>query len=187
MHTMLSAGGVCLGGICPGAGGVCPRGCLPKGGVYPSMWTEWLTDRCKNITFQQLRLQSVIKNHKHVHVWLSTICNSNFCIQFRIPLKRTKKISHCAVEFEADEENSFIRKFAMDRSELGMKRNLKPEVYLISLPVSPSSLLVLPRLPLLTSRVKQTWCLQSQCLHGDKLDTTHVFLLVTGQRNLYKF
>ena len=38
------------------------------GGVYPSMhwgrppplWTEWLTDRCKNITFPQLRLWTVI-------------------------------------------------------------------------------------------------------------------------------
>ena len=53
-------------------GSVCPGGCLPRGclsrGVYPSMhwadtllWTEWLTDRCKNITFPQLRLRTVIK------------------------------------------------------------------------------------------------------------------------------
>ena len=39
------------GGVCPGEGGVCPNACwdtpLPQ-------WTEWLADRCKNITFQRL-------------------------------------------------------------------------------------------------------------------------------------
>ena len=59
------SGGVSAqGGVCPG--GVCP-GVSARGGVYPSMhwadtplWTEWLTDRCKNITFLQLRLRAVI-------------------------------------------------------------------------------------------------------------------------------
>ena len=35
-------GGVCLGGVCP----------------HPP-WIEWLTDRCKNITFPQLLLRTV--------------------------------------------------------------------------------------------------------------------------------
>ena len=65
--------------------GVCSRGCLPRGesargvsaqgarlpwGCLPGgvsqhalrqtpLWTEWLTDRCKNITFPQLRLRTV--------------------------------------------------------------------------------------------------------------------------------
>ena len=43
-------------------GGVCPGGCLPGGRGFtpPLLWTEWLTDRCKNITFPQLRLWAVI-------------------------------------------------------------------------------------------------------------------------------
>ena len=66
----------CLpGGVCPGifSQGCLPRGCLPRGfgGYLPSRclprevsaqgclpdtppWTEWLTDRCKNITLPQL-------------------------------------------------------------------------------------------------------------------------------------
>ena len=40
--------------ICPGGGGCLPKGEAARGGVYPwpdtSPWTEWLTDRCKNIT-----------------------------------------------------------------------------------------------------------------------------------------
>ena len=55
-------GGVCL------PGGSAHGGCLPGVCVYPSMhwgrhsplWTEWLTDRCKNIAFLQLRLRMVI-------------------------------------------------------------------------------------------------------------------------------
>ena len=75
------AGGVCIppctgqGGDCLGVGtsaqgGCLPRGCLPgrclPGGVCPnacwdtpSLQTESLTDRCKNITFPQLRLRTV--------------------------------------------------------------------------------------------------------------------------------
>ena len=41
-------------------------GGLPRGGVSqhaleqnPPLWTEWLTDRCKNITFPQIRLRTV--------------------------------------------------------------------------------------------------------------------------------
>ena len=60
-------GGCLPGGVCPR--GCLPRGCLPGGGVADaspgpeadtSLWTEWLTDRCKNITFPQLRLRAVI-------------------------------------------------------------------------------------------------------------------------------
>ena len=59
------------GGVSP-RGGVCPRGCLPRGvsaqegvsapvhaGIHttPSspLWTEFLTHACENITFPQLR------------------------------------------------------------------------------------------------------------------------------------
>ena len=39
-------------------GGVCP-GMYPSmhWGRHPTLWREWLTDRCKNITFPQLRLR----------------------------------------------------------------------------------------------------------------------------------
>ena len=72
--------GVYLGGVCPGGvsgqgvsaswgvstqggvwlGGVYPGGCLPGGNICllgvcwdttPPLWTEWMTDTCKNITF----------------------------------------------------------------------------------------------------------------------------------------
>ena len=55
------------GGVCfPGGGGLCFRegGCLP-GGLYRSMhWgrhpaVDRMTDRCKTITFPQLRLRTV--------------------------------------------------------------------------------------------------------------------------------
>ena len=62
-------GGVCPGGICPGRGclsrGVSPVGVCP-GGVYPSMhWgrhppVDRMTDRCKNITFPQVHLCTVM-------------------------------------------------------------------------------------------------------------------------------
>ena len=51
-----------VGDVCSGGGGVCSRGeggcLLPGRGCIPActeadtpLWTEWLTDRCKNITF----------------------------------------------------------------------------------------------------------------------------------------
>ena len=62
--------GVCIpactgwGGVCPGVssqGGVCPGGvCIPACTEADTpLWTEWLTDRCKNITFPHLRLRTV--------------------------------------------------------------------------------------------------------------------------------
>ena len=62
-------GCVCPGGVCPG-GGVSAWGCLPRRGVCVSAlgvgviatpWTDWLADRCKNITFPQLHLRAVKK------------------------------------------------------------------------------------------------------------------------------
>ena len=56
----LGRGDVCPGGcVCPVGGGclpkggVCPRECLPGGGVYTPLWTEFLTNACENITFPQ--------------------------------------------------------------------------------------------------------------------------------------
>ena len=73
VYPRMSAWGVCAQREClprrcvsvgclPG-GGVCREGCLSRGFVClggcttPPLWTEWLTDRCKNITFPQLRLR----------------------------------------------------------------------------------------------------------------------------------
>ena len=52
------------GGCLPG-GGVCPGGSARRGDIClgctpPPMWTEFLTHACENITFPQLRLQTVI-------------------------------------------------------------------------------------------------------------------------------
>ena len=76
----LSSGGLCLsrvqGGVCPGgvvcvclAGGVCP----PGGSVYPSM--QWgrhshcgQTYTCKNITFPQLLLRTVMNGRPNIIV-----------------------------------------------------------------------------------------------------------------------
>ena len=71
----LGGGGVCPGGVClvvsageGGSGfylgGCLPRGCLPKGGVCPRgvhlpLPVNRNTDRCKSITFPQLRLRTV--------------------------------------------------------------------------------------------------------------------------------
>ena len=88
-------GGVCLGGVCLGC--VCPGGCLPTGcllrglstrrctpatcpshaGIHtPPMWTEWLTDRCKNITFPQLRFWAVTIIAREL-CWLTRTTNEN--------------------------------------------------------------------------------------------------------------
>ena len=77
---LLPSGGVCFLGLSASQGGVCflgdqlpgvdgvsasRRGCLLLGAVYPSMhWgrhppVDRMTDRCKNITFPQLRLRTV--------------------------------------------------------------------------------------------------------------------------------
>ena len=51
-----SGQGVSARGWCLPGGGVCAGGCITA--CTPPLWTEWLTDRCKNITFPQLRLQT---------------------------------------------------------------------------------------------------------------------------------
>ena len=72
MRTVCSSSRLFGVGVCPERGvclGVSSRGCLPIGGcVYSSMhWgrhpppVDRMTDRCKNITFPQLRLRTVIK------------------------------------------------------------------------------------------------------------------------------
>ena len=51
------------------AGRCLPGGCLPREvcfipvctGAGTLLWTEWLTDRCENITFPQLRLRTIKK------------------------------------------------------------------------------------------------------------------------------
>ena len=83
-------GSVCLGGCLPRVGclpreGCLPRVCLPKGAVCPEGCTPcrlqaWIhpllvnriTDRCKNITFPQLRLRELM-NFK-IHVPILTLC-----------------------------------------------------------------------------------------------------------------
>ena len=68
----VSGVGVHSEGVCPGEGCVqgegCVGGCLPRGVYIPitcwdthllPLWREWMTDRCKNITFPQLRLRAV--------------------------------------------------------------------------------------------------------------------------------
>ena len=54
-HEMWRGGGMYLPGGVPAWGVYLPEsvppwgeGCLPK---YSPLWTEWLTDKCKNITF----------------------------------------------------------------------------------------------------------------------------------------
>ena len=63
----LPGGCVCLGGLLAGClpkGDVCQGGCLPCEGVYPLLWTEFLTRACENITFPQLQLRTVTKIKK---------------------------------------------------------------------------------------------------------------------------
>ena len=68
----LPGGGVCLGCVCLGGflpsgvssqGGVSTWGCLPRR-VYSSPPRDRITDRCKNITFRQLRLRTVIRQNQ---------------------------------------------------------------------------------------------------------------------------
>ena len=75
----VSAWGCLTRGV-PAQGGCLSRGlpaqgrgwwwCIPACiGADSPLWTEWLTDRCKNITFPQLRLRTVTKHnccHKYI-------------------------------------------------------------------------------------------------------------------------
>ena len=66
MRTVSCKGRLLGGGCLPR--GCLPAGCLPGGLCIPACteadtlnpWTEWLTDRCKNITFPHLRLRAAI-------------------------------------------------------------------------------------------------------------------------------
>ena len=63
-------GGSALGGVCPGGGvvysgggwgGVCSGGGLSQHALRQTpLWTEWMTDRCKNITLATTSLRPVI-------------------------------------------------------------------------------------------------------------------------------
>ena len=66
--------GVCLWGclprgVCPGS--VCPGGCRPRGGVHLPPVNR-ITDRCKNITFLELCLRTVITTQTVNPVWRSS-------------------------------------------------------------------------------------------------------------------
>ena len=43
------------------------RRCTPPPDLEPDtpLWTEWLADRCKNITFPQLRLRAITHEEDH--------------------------------------------------------------------------------------------------------------------------
>ena len=61
MYTARFSGRLRWGGVC--LWGTSALGCTPPAYCmlgYTPLWTEWLTDRCKNITFPQLRLWEVI-------------------------------------------------------------------------------------------------------------------------------
>ena len=67
-------GGLPRGDVCPGWG-VCPVGCPPRGGVYlegvyTSPTVNRITNRCKSITFQQLRLLTVKNQFRRNHILL---------------------------------------------------------------------------------------------------------------------
>ena len=49
------AGGMLDGGVCMAGGGMCGRGACMVGEGDAPLWTEFLTNACKNITFTQLR------------------------------------------------------------------------------------------------------------------------------------
>ena len=75
-------------GVCFPGGGVWSRGeGLVPGGGYPSMhwgrpppplWTEWMTDRCKNITLATTSLRPVTRC-EHDTKRYSVLCDVNKC------------------------------------------------------------------------------------------------------------
>ena len=76
------------GGVCPGA--VCLEGvCLSAGGVYtsPTLWTEFLTHACENITFPQLLLRTVKRVYEQgrKHKW---------CNLWEVAVKRQSSVTH---------------------------------------------------------------------------------------------
>ena len=68
-------------------GGSVRGGVSAQGGVYTSLWTEFLTHACENITFPQLRLGTVITQS----------CN--------------KMLSYCLHSVDNGEKERFIAKF----------------------------------------------------------------------------
>ena len=85
-------GGVCPGGVSGPGGGVCSGGrCLVGGGSglggsgpgrgcvvsqhalrqTPPLWTEWMTDRCENMTLATTSLRPVINQNRSVSIrWI---------------------------------------------------------------------------------------------------------------------
>ena len=63
--------GVCLSGAVSAQGGVYPEGCLPRGCLPRGVCLNRITDRCKNITFPQLLLRTVID---WVLLWIGLQC-----------------------------------------------------------------------------------------------------------------
>ena len=103
-------------------GGDCLGGCLP-GGVHPycmlgytPLWTEWLTDRCKNITFLQLRLRAVIMGFSRNNIFKAkeplTFQNKHFehIATSGLPLNYVKclinKLSLPMLTYQSDDSHS---------------------------------------------------------------------------------
>ena len=123
-------GGLCLGvsvqgGLCPRV--LCPGGSL-SGGVSdqwgslsgrPPLLREWLTDRCNNITFPQLRLWAVGVRNKiyrpNLHDWLEP----NAVYYFRVSEKSTSAciitaISWYKLRIKVNTEIMYHRKYCHD-------------------------------------------------------------------------
>ena len=75
------------------AGGICPGGCLLSAcwdthppGQTPLLWTEWLTERCKNITWSHFiwksncRFSSLGWPTQHLRNWSGWIWTNNFFV-----------------------------------------------------------------------------------------------------------
>ena len=62
----------------------CPKGCLPRG-LSAQLWTEWLTDKCKNITLPQT---SFGDGNKMYFVFKCTI-QFETCMHSQLPCRKS--------------------------------------------------------------------------------------------------
>ena len=96
----LHSGGVCIGGVCPGD--VCP------GDVrLPSLWTEFLTHTCENITFLQLRLRTAIIDDKSQAIGLTIKIQPNPPCYTKQSIYQAASFHHQPVPFSHSTKSTY--------------------------------------------------------------------------------
>ena len=101
----------CTGhGVSAQVGDVCQWGCLPQCmlGYASPLWTEWLTDRCKNITLPELRLRTVTSNKHNPRINVSLDITRTLLIYLALKLQSEERSYIFYMKCHTDTSCSFF-------------------------------------------------------------------------------